>query len=267
MTRVRALIWQSVTAGWPDIAGEQGKYKRRREKSPVLFCINLLFREILRTIRQGRGGQEMLYRKWKGRLLLFLAGLFAALLFISQAAAAGRIEEKVLRLHVIANSDSEADQKLKLKVRDQVLAALQPLLEKTEDLGSSEAIVREHLSEIEALAGAVVREEKTGEKVTAELINTRFPEKTYGDCTFPAGNYDALRICIGEAKGKNWWCVLFPSLCFVDTVHGIVPEESRQLLQKVLTEEEYESLFTPGKSEYKIRWKAAEIWQAIFERR
>lgn len=105
---------------------------------------------------------------------------------------------------------------------------------------------------------------EAGENVHAELTNTRFPEKTYGDCTFPAGNYDALRITIGEAKGKNWWCVLFPSLCFVDTVHGVVPEESKELLKNVLTEEEYESLFTPGKSEYKVRWKAAEIWQSLF---
>ena len=206
----------------------------------------------------------MLYKRWKGRLLLFLAVCFAAVLFFSQAAAAGRIKDKVLRLHVIANSDSEEDQALKLKVRDQVLATLKPLLENAEDRSSSEAIVRAHLSEVEAAARETAWQEKPGENVHAELTNTRFPEKTYGDCTFPAGNYDALRITIGEAKGKNWWCVLFPSLCFVDTVHGVVPEESKELLKNVLTEEEYESLFTPGKSEYKVRWKAAEIWQSLF---
>ena len=118
--------------------------------------------------------------------------------------------------------------------------------------------------DIEAAARETAWQEKPGENVHAELTNTRFPEKTYGDCTFPAGNYDALQITIGEAKGKNWWCVLFPSLCFVDTVHGVVPEESKELLKNVLTEEEYESLFTPGKSEYKVRWKAAEIWQSLF---
>ena len=206
----------------------------------------------------------MLYKRWKGRLLLFLAVFFAAVLFFSQAAAAGRIKDKVLRLHVIANSDSEEDQALKLKVRDQVLATLKPLLENAEDRSSSEAIVRAHLSEVEAAARETAWQEKPGENVHAALTNTRFPEKTYGDCTFPAGNYDALRITIGEAKGKNWWCVLFPSLCFVDTVHGVVPEESKELLKNVLTEEEYESLFTPGKSEYKVRWKAAEIWQSLF---
>ena len=94
----------------------------------------------------------MLYKRWKGRLLLFLAVFFAAVLFFSQAAAAGRIEDKVLRLHVIANSDSEEDQALKLKVRDQILATLKPLLENAEDRSSSEAIVRAHLSEVEAAA-------------------------------------------------------------------------------------------------------------------
>ena len=114
-------------------------------------------------------------------------------------------------------------------MRDQVLATLKPLLENAEDRSSSEAIVRAHLSEVEAAARETAWQEKPGENVHAELTNTRFPEKTYGDCTFPAGNYDALRITIGEAKGKNWWCVLFPSLCFVDTVHGVVPEESKEL--------------------------------------
>ena len=130
----------------------------------------------------------MLYKRWKGRLLLFLAVFFAAVLFFSQAAAAGRIENKVLRLHVIANSDSEEDQALKLKVRDQVLATLKPLLENAEDRSSSEAIVRAHLSEVEAAARETAWQEKPGENVHAELTNTRFPEKTYGDCTFPAGN-------------------------------------------------------------------------------
>lgn len=117
----------------------------------------------------------MLYKRWKGRLLLFLAGFFAAVLFFSQAAAAGRIEDKVLRLHVIANSDSEEDQALKLKVRDQVLATLKPLLENAEDRSSSEAIVRAHLSEVEAAARETAWQEKPGENVHAELTNTLLP--------------------------------------------------------------------------------------------
>ena len=199
----------------------------------------------------------MLYKRWKGRLLLFLAGFFAAVLFFSQAAAAGRIEDKVLRLHVIANSDSEEDQALKLKVRDQVLATLKPLLENAEDRSSSEAIVRAHLSEVEAAARETAWQEKPGENVHAELTNTRFPEKTYGDCTFPAGNYDALQITIGEAKGKNWWCVVFPPLCttaacdFQETaVSGGLGEEDLSLI----TEED---------GGYVLRFRAVELWEGL----
>ena len=82
-----------------------------------------------------------------------------------------------------------------------------------------------------------------------------FPMKSYGDITFPAGYYDALRVTIGRAEGKNWWCVLFPNLCFVDVVHGVVPEESKQQLENILTEEEYESLFQWDKSPYRIRFR------------
>ena len=149
----------------------------------------------------------MLYKRWKGRLLLFLAGFFAAVLFFSQAAAAGRIEDKVLRLHVIANSDSEEDQALKLKVRDQVLATLKPLLENAEDRSSSEAIVRAHLSEVEAAARETAWQEKPGENVHAELTNSRrrptatalFPQETMT----PYGSRSARR------KGKTGGACFF----------------------------------------------------------
>ena len=172
----------------------------------------------------------MLYKRWKGRLLLFLAGFFAAVLFFSQAAAAGRIEDKVLRLHVIANSDSEEDQALKL-------------------------IVRAHLSEVEAAARETAWQEKPGENVHAELTNTRFPEKTYGDCTFPAGNYDALRITIGEAKGKNWWCVVFPSLC--------LPAATQE--EALLTLPEGERQVVEGGQDVQVKLKAVELWESLRE--
>lgn len=206
----------------------------------------------------------MLYKKWKGRILILLAVALAVEIFCRQAAAVGEIEEKVLRFHVIANSDSEKDQALKLKVKDTLVEALQPLLEEAEDLKETKAIVKDHLAEIEALARETVDAYGQGEEVHAELVNTYFPVKSYGDCTFPAGNYDALRVTIGEAAGRNWWCVLYPSLCFVDTVHGVVPEDSKEELKNVLTEEEYESLFTWGESNYRIKWKFVELFKNLF---
>lgn len=150
----------------------------------------------------------MLYKDGKEGFA-FSCRFFAAVLFFSQAAAAGRIEDKVLRLHVIANSDSEEDQALKLKVRDQVLATLKPLLENAEDRSSSEAIVRAHLSEVEAAARETAWQEKPGENVHAELTNTRFPEKTYGDCTFPQETMTPYGSRSARRKGKTGGACFF----------------------------------------------------------
>lgn len=201
----------------------------------------------------------MVYRKWKGRILILLAVAVAVGIFYGQAKAGSQIEGKVLRFHVIANSDSEADQALKYQVKDMLVEALKPMLEDAEDLEETKQIVGERLSEIQKIAQEAVNTYGNGEDVQVELTNMYFPIKTYGDLTFPAGNYDALRVTIGQAEGRNWWCVLFPNLCFVDAVHGIVPEESKEQLKNVLTEEEYESLFQWGKSDYKIKWRLAEL--------
>lgn len=151
----------------------------------------------------------MLYKRWKGRLLLFLAGFFAAVLFFSQAAAAGRIEDKVLRLHVIANSDSEEDQALKLKVRDQVLATLKPLLENAEDRSSSEAIVRAHLSEVEAAARETAWQEKPGENVHAELTNTLLRRRPTATALFPQETMTPYGSRSARRKGKTGGACFF----------------------------------------------------------
>ena len=170
--------------------------------------------------------------------------------------------DHLLRLRILPEDNSSEAQEEKLRVRDAVLAQLAAALPPDADRSQVEDYILTHSGALEnTVKSALSGNERS---FSLSLTDCWFPEKTYGDCTFPAGNYDALRITIGEAKGKNWWCVLFPSLCFVDTVHGVVPEEPKELLKNVLTEEEYESLFTPGKSEYKVRWKAAEIWQSLF---
>lgn len=207
----------------------------------------------------------MIYKKWKGRILILLAVAFALGIFSGQAKQAGNhIEGKVLRFHVIANSDRAEDQELKMKVRDTLVEALKPMLEDAESLEETKEIVKAALPDIQKIAEDETAASGSGEKVKAELVNTYFPVKSYGDLTFPAGNYDALRVTIGEAEGKNWWCVLFPSLCFVDAVHGVVPEESREELKNILTEEEYESLFQWGKSSYQIKWQLPEMLSKLF---
>lgn len=187
--------------------------------------------------------------------VLTAVGVMAAAALTVRGKAAGiqqGIAGEILRFHVIANSDSKEDQALKLKVRDAVVEYMKSLLEGAEDLEETKGRVAERLADIEELARRIVEKEQAGYPVHAELTECYFPRKSYGDCTFPAGRYEALRICIGKAEGKNWWCVLFPNLCFVDSIHAVVPEEQKEELKNVLTEEEYESLFDWKHSEFKI---------------
>ena len=159
--------------------------------------------------------------------------------------------EEVLRFHVLANSDSKEDQNLKMKVKDTVVSWMEEEMD-TESLEQTKAFIRSHLPQIEALAEETIQKEGYSYPVRASLEWTVFPEKTYGDITFPAGTYEALRIQIGEAKGHNWWCVLYPSLCFIDSVHAVVPEKGKKQLEHVLTEEEYEMVTATSK--FKIKW-------------
>lgn len=159
--------------------------------------------------------------------------------------------EEVLRFHVLANSDSKEDQNLKMKVKDTVVSWMEEEMD-TESLAQTKAFIRSHLPQIEALAEETIQKEGYSYPVRASLEWTVFPEKTYGDITFPAGTYAALRIQIGEAKGHNWWCVLYPSLCFIDSVHAVVPEKGKKQLEHVLTEEEYEMVTATSK--FKIKW-------------
>ena len=159
--------------------------------------------------------------------------------------------EEVLRFHVLANSDSKEDQNLKMKVKDTVVSWMEEEMD-TESLAQTKAFIRSHLPQIEALAEETIQKEGYSYPVRASLEWTVFPEKTYGDITFPAGTYEALRIQIGEAKWHNWWCVLYPSLCFIDSVHAVVQEKGKKQLEHVLTEEEYEMVTATSK--FKIRW-------------
>ena len=167
-------------------------------------------------------------------------------------AKANAVQEKlsgeVFRFHVIANSDSEEDQELKMKVKEAVVAYMRETLSGAE----AKAWAIRHKEELVRVSEEVLRAEGCSDKVTAEVVRCEFPDKTYGDITFPAGWYDALRIRIGKAQGHNWWCVLYPNLCFMDSVHAVVPKEGKEELRSVLTDEEY-AMIVKGTS-VKIKW-------------
>ena len=149
------------------------------------------------------------------------------------------IAKEIFRLHVVANSDTEEDQNLKLHVKTKIVDYLEGILGEDRSLEATREAVKTHLDEIEEAAGEVIADEGNDYPVAAAVEKTYFPDKTYGDCTFPAGEYEALNVKIGKAEGHNWWCVLYPSLCFLDESHGIVSEEKKEDLREVLTEEEF----------------------------
>ncbi|MGN0405156.1 MAG: stage II sporulation protein R [Bariatricus sp.] len=162
------------------------------------------------------------------------------------------LAEEVFRFHVLANSDSEEDQELKLKVKEVIIGYMKNELPNAQNAKETKEWATEHLDDIEEMARQTVRNEGFAYPVKASVGWYNFPDKTYGDVTFPAGEYEALRVEIGEAKGQNWWCALYPNLCFVDCVHAVVPEEGKKELESVLTEEEYE-MITVG-TKFKIKW-------------
>ena len=165
-----------------------------------------------------------------------------------------QIAGKVLRFHVLANSDTAEDQNLKLAVRDAVGSRMAELLSDVQDREACEQVVEAHLPEIAETAQAVVREAGYEYEVHAAIEETEFPSKTYGKFTFPAGKYEALRVVIGEGEGHNWWCVMFPPLCFVDISSGVVPDESKELLENILSEEEF-ALISENDNNTEIQFK------------
>lgn len=132
------------------------------------------------------------------------------------------IVNKIIRFHVIANSDSDEDQALKLKVRDRVVEFISGKLDKSASLEESREIILSNKEEMEGIAKGVIEENNYSYGVVSNLSRENFPDKVYGDVIFPQGEYEAYRIIIGDGKGENWWCVMFPPLCFVDGTKEVV---------------------------------------------
>jgi len=191
-------------------------------------------------------------------------GLLAASLFYIHEKKEEKIQqgiaEEVIRFHVLANSDAYKDQELKLEVRDLVLRYLENELRDCESVDQTRRKIRNKLAALEQLAGNYVQDRGYAYSVTAELVKDDFPEKTYGDCTFPAGEYEALRINIGEANGRNWWCMVYPGLCFTEETGAYVSEENKTILKHVLTEEEFDQLTKENRIKLRFRWLDLELF-------
>lgn len=179
------------------------------------------------------------------------------LMFVPEKNYQREIADEIFRFHVVANSNSIDDQALKLEVRDCVIDFLSRPLSGCKTREESEKIIRNLLPEIEAEAAGYIQSRGYDYEVSACVGEQYFPVKTYGDMTFPRGYYDALTIDIGSGSGRNWWCVLFPNLCFTNAVTADIPEESQVLLKNSLGNETYDSLYDGRKVE--LRFKILEF--------
>lgn len=192
--------------------------------------------------------------------LFFVYTLFCAINYVD--AVSSSISNSVFRLHVIANSDSEEDQNLKYIVRDKVLEYMNEICSNISSKEEAMQIVGSHLDDFKTIASNTIHDEGYDYDVNVEIGNFDFPTKTYGDISFPSGFYDALRIKIGQASGKNWWCVMFPPLCFVDVSSGVVPDSSKSDMQDSLSAEEY-GLISSESDDLEFKFKLVEFFQNI----
>lgn len=174
------------------------------------------------------------------------------------------IASEIIRFHVIANSDLESDQQVKLKVKDAIVTAMRPRMVQCNDITDARKVILENQDYINEIARKTLRQYGYDDTVNVSLAKEQFPIKVYGDITLPAGEYEALCVRIGKAEGHNWWCIVFPSLCYVDETYSVVPAESKEQLQSVLTEEEYEEISKENAGKVKVKFKLWEYLKKYF---
>lgn len=195
-------------------------------------------------------------------ILSFLLFIYTSICAISYAQnLSNDIADSVFRLHVIANSDSKEDQDLKYIVRDNLLSYMNEICSNCKTKQEAIDIVTENKDKFEEIAKSTIKEQGFPYDVRINIGNFEFPTKNYGDISLPAGLYDALRVEIGEAKGQNWWCVMFPPLCFVDVTSGVVPEESKEVMEENLSEEEFALVSDSSNDELQFKFKLIEFFQ------
>lgn len=171
------------------------------------------------------------------------------------------LQENVLRLHILANSDTDEDQALKLKVRDALLEQSDTLFSGCETPEEIRARAVEKQETIRLLAQTVVEENGCEDEVVVQLVQMEFDEKRYEEITMPAGHYDALRILIGEAAGQNWWCVMYPPLCIPAAAEVTADKETAEQFFDDETEEILENA-----PKFEVKFKCLEWWEKLCEK-
>lgn len=202
-------------------------------------------------------------KKSKLKTILSLIILFILFFIVTAYSYATNISDglsqDIFRLHILANSDSTEDQALKLKVRDAIIDYMKEISNNTDNKQNVIAISQSHIIDFKNIAKQIIEENGYNYDVNVEIGNFYFPTKYYGNISLPAGNYDALKIEIGEAKGQNWWCSLFPPLCFISISSGVIDEKGDAYLKENLSEEEY-ALVTGDSNEIEFKFKIVEMF-------
>ena len=175
------------------------------------------------------------------------------------------IYDTVVRLHVLANSDSEADQELKLKVRDRVIELVSPAVENCSSQSEAIEAISSIMGDIELAAEEVVIAEGYDYDVSLLIGEEYYPTKTYETCAFPEGEYVSLRVCIGDAEGQNWWCCLFPPLCLSAASESGEKSNEEAFISVGLTGDQYKLITESDKPQYKVRFKILETVQRLFK--
>lgn len=197
-------------------------------------------------------------------VLIVLFSIYVFICAFSYAnAVSTNIADSVFRLHVIANSDTEEDQNLKYLVRDALIEYMNSISNKCISRKEAISIAESHKDDFYKIAHQIISDNGYNYDVNINIGNFAFPTKNYGDISLPAGYYDALRVEIGNANGQNWWCVMFPPLCFVDVSSGIVPEDSKETIKNNLPNEEYNLVTKTQNADVKFKFKLLEFFQNI----
>lgn len=199
----------------------------------------------------------------KLKYIFIILSLLFCFIFISITSYARSVSDNLsdnfFRLHILANSDSKQDQDLKLKIRDAIIEYMSAQDFSNSTKSEVMSVVENSLDSYKAIAQTVIANEGLNYNVSAEVGNFHFPTKVYGNISLPAGYYDALRIKIGNAEGQNWWCSLFPPLCFVDISSGVIDEDSKNNLKENLSDEEF-AIVTSSDEKLKLKFKLLEFF-------
>lgn len=200
----------------------------------------------------------MKYKKLILILSLFIITITYIILPYVEEKNIPSFKESIIRFHIKANSDMEEDQALKLKIRDEILEKMGKEFESSKSIEDTRIIVEDNLNKIKSITEDIIAKEGKDYSVNISLGNKNFPTRKYGNITFPSGEYETLMVTIGEGKGKNWWCVMFPPLCFVDITHSNTTTVEKDL-KEVLTEEEINLLLSNKEPNIVLKSKLAEI--------